>query len=92
MLRESDMARSILNELTAAYDAYGFYTYADFFQFGLRLGIKASRVEKIISEFVTEKALVTALVQQSFLKEEVKQEYLRLNLDKLRRSRLSYNK
>lgn len=86
--RESDLALSLFDEFTAAYEAYGFYTYADFYQFGQGLGIKASRVEKIIAEFAIEKAQVSALVQQSFLKEEVKQEYLRLYLDKLGRLRL----
>lgn len=66
-------------------EAYGFYTYEDFYLFGQGLGIKASRVEKLIEAFVVEKELVKVLIEQSFLKEEIKDEYLNLYRDKLKR-------
>jgi serine/threonine-protein kinase HipA len=85
---ESDMALSLFDEFSKAYEAYGFYTYEDFYLFGQELGIKASRVEKIIGEFAEEKSLVEALISSSYLKEEIKETYLRLYLDKLTRLRL----
>ena len=88
---ESDMALSLFDEFSKAYEAYGFYTYEDFNLFGQELGIKASRVEKIIGEFAEEKRLVEGLIRQSYLKEEVKETYLRLYLDKLTRLRLRMN-
>lgn len=61
------------------------YTYEDFYFFGQGLGIKTSRVEKLIEVFAVEKEHVKGLIEQSFLKEEIKEAYLRVYLDKLKR-------
>ncbi|WP_236614063.1 HipA domain-containing protein [Nafulsella turpanensis] len=87
---ESDMALSLFEEFSKAYEAYGFYTYEDFYLFGQGLGIKPSRVEKIIGAFAEEKPLVKAIIDRSFLKEEIKEEYLRLYRDKLTRLELKF--
>ena len=89
---ESDMALSLFDELPKAYEAFGFYTYEDFYLFGQTLGIKASRVKNIVEEFSEEKRLVKTLIGRSFLKEEIKEVYFRLYLDKLTRLKLRMNR
>ncbi len=74
---ESDMALTLFkNRFSKTYEAYGFYTYDDFYLFGNRLGIKESRVKKIIQEF-KEPAdkLVTQLIDKSFLNDKLKKIY-----------------
>ena len=87
---ESDTALPLFDEFSDVYEAYGFYTYADFSLFAHKLGIKNSRAERIIDEFAGEKSLVKTLIDQSHLKEDVKEEYFRLYLDKLKRLKLKY--
>jgi serine/threonine-protein kinase HipA len=43
---ESDMAISLFKDrFTKTYEAYGFYTYQDFLEFGQHMGIKESQGE-----------------------------------------------
>jgi serine/threonine-protein kinase HipA len=80
---ESDMALSLFKDgFTEAYEAYGFYTYADFYHFGKGLGIKKSRTEKIIDEFAREHQAVKSLIKASFLEESIKTTYYNLYVDK----------
>ncbi len=86
---ESDMALSLFKEgFSKSYEAYGFYTFQDFFEFGLRIGIKETRVKKIIKEFTVPQELIEGLVSKSFLNNDLKGEYLRLYLDKVNRLKM----
>ncbi|WP_020527107.1 HipA domain-containing protein [Flexithrix dorotheae] len=83
---ESDLALSLFkDEFTKAFEAYGFYTYQDFFEFGKKIGIKVSRAEKIIAPFQKENKLVFKLIQNSFLNEAQKEIYIKNYLDRIKR-------
>jgi serine/threonine-protein kinase HipA len=64
---EGDMALTLFKDrFTEAYEGHGFYTYDDFLEFGKVLGIKESRVVKIIEEFKGKEESVDRLVDASF--------------------------
>lgn len=80
------MALSLFKDgFIETYEMYGFYTYADFYQFGQRLGIRKNRTEKIIDEFVREYLEIKPLIKASFLEESIKNTYYNFYLDKIRR-------
>ncbi|GAB4235605.1 MAG: HipA domain-containing protein [Ekhidna sp.] len=83
---ESDMALTLFKDrFSKTHEAYGFYTYQDFYEFGQLIGIKESRVKKIIAEFTAPNELVHSLIDRSFLNDEIKKVYRRHNEDKVRR-------
>lgn len=83
---ESDMALTLFKEgFSKAYEAHGFYTNSDFYEFGLKIGIKASRVKRIINEFDKPKDLVYNLISKSYLKDTIKDLYKRNYEDRLSR-------
>lgn len=83
---ESDMALSLFKDgFTKAYEAYGFYTYQDFYLFGQQIGIKESRVRRIIQEFTSPQEIIRTLIDRSFLKEVMKQSYKSFYEDKVKR-------
>lgn len=83
---ESDMALSLFKEgFTKAYEAFGFYTFQDFYQFGQLIGIKESRAERIIQEFTRPQEIIPTLIDRSFLKDDMKQSYKSFYEDKVKR-------
>jgi serine/threonine-protein kinase HipA len=83
---ESDMALSLFKDrFTKTYEAYGFYTYQDFLEFGQHIGIKESRVKQIIQEFANPKDGIPQLIDKSFLNDELKQIYKTYLEDKVKR-------
>jgi serine/threonine-protein kinase HipA len=83
---ESDMALTLFKEgFPNTYEAYGFYTYQDFYEFGKQIGIKESRVKKIIEEFTETPELVCTLIERSFLKDDIKTAYTKHYEDKVKR-------
>lgn len=90
---EADMALTLFKDrFTEAYDAHGFYTYDDFLEFGQVLGIKDSRVVKIIEEFNGKEESIDRLIDASFLRDDVKQLYKQTYKDKLTRLKVVYSK
>jgi len=86
---ESDMALSLFKDgFSKAYEAHGFYTYPDFYEFGQLIGIKESRVERIISEFSEAHNPIQTLIDRSFLKNSIKHFYETLYKDKVRRLKM----
>jgi serine/threonine-protein kinase HipA len=86
---EADMALTLFKDrFTEAYDAHGFYTYDDFLEFGKVLGIKESRVVKIIEEFNGKEEAVDRLVDASFLNDEIKTYYKTTYKDKTTRLKI----
>lgn len=80
---ESDLALTLFKDaFSTAYDAYGFYTQYDFVLFGKKIGIKESRVQKIIDEFKNKETTIAHLVNHSFLREDLKRDYMDLFLKK----------
>jgi serine/threonine-protein kinase HipA len=53
----------------------GFYSYDDFYDFGLMIGLLKSRLKKILNKYRISQAKVAELIQHSFLSEEVKHIY-----------------
>jgi serine/threonine-protein kinase HipA len=80
------------DRFTKAYDAHGFYTYDDFLEFGKVLGIKESRVVKIIEVFNGKEASIDGLVDASFLRDDLKEYYKQTYKDKLTRLKVMHSK
>jgi serine/threonine-protein kinase HipA len=90
---EADMALTLFKDrFTEAYDAQGFYTYDDFLEFGKVLGIKESRVVKIIEAFNGKEESVDRLVDASFLSNDLKVIYENTYKDKMTRLSIRYKK
>jgi len=88
---ESDMALMLLKDrFSDAYDAQGFYTYDDFLQFGKVLGIKESRIIKIIAEFNGKEEKIDSLIDSSYLNEPIKAEYKSYYKDKIKRINMEW--
>lgn len=86
---ESDMALTLLDDrFSKTYEAYGFYTYNDFYEFGQLIGIKSTRVIKIIAEFTQPNQKVYSLIERSFLKDEVKRTYVEYYEDRAKRLKM----
>ncbi len=88
---EADMALTIFKDgFSDAYNAQGFYTHFDFLLLGKKLGIKDSRVVKIINEFKTNENDIVALIYKSSLREDLKASYKELYKDKVKRLRMEW--
>lgn len=61
---------------TNAYNTLGYFSYADFFEFGIKIGIQPKRVERIIENFTTKNDSVKLMISESFLDAEIKHTYL----------------
>lgn len=86
---EGDMALTLFKDrFTEAYDGHGFYTYDDFLEFGKVLGIKESRVVKIIEEFNGKEEAVDRLIDSSFLNDDIKAFYKTTYKDKTARLKI----
>jgi serine/threonine-protein kinase HipA len=84
--KESDMALMLLKDrFTGTFEAHGFYTLHDFQEFGNVLGIKESRLEKILNEFKGKEESIDYLVDRSFLNHEIKADFKSYYKDKLKR-------
>lgn len=59
-----------------SFKMFGFYAYDDFFEFGLRIGLKESRLRKILNKYKTENQKVLNLTECSFLSDSIKQLYI----------------
>jgi serine/threonine-protein kinase HipA len=75
-----------------SFSGLGYFGYDDFFDFGLQLGLKDSRIIKIIDQMRTENNSVYVLIAHSYLDNETKLEYTTLYKDKLVRLNTSFEK
>ncbi len=90
---ESDMALMLFKDrFSEAYEAYGFYTNHDFLEFGKMLGIKESRVLKIIDEFSGKDESIDSLVDASFLRADLKTVYKDNYKGKMKRLKMVWTK
>ncbi|WP_228450696.1 type II toxin-antitoxin system HipA family toxin [Chryseolinea soli] len=88
---ESDTALMLLKDrFTTAFDDHGFYTHFDFLEFGKVLGIKESRVIRIIDFFNGKESIVDSLIDASFLRDDVKDRYKQMYKDKLTRLQVKF--
>lgn len=61
---------------TNAYNVLGYFSYADFFEFGLRIGIQPKRIERILTDITSKSEMVENMVNNSFLEIEIREVYL----------------
>ena len=78
-------------EMTESFEANGFYAYDDFYEFGTRIGLVTSRMEKILQTFMVDQQKVHELIDHCYLKEEMKKEYTERYVDKLKAINNSYS-
>jgi serine/threonine-protein kinase HipA len=74
---------------TDSYIANAFYAYDDWFAFGVRIGIFEQRVRRQLALFQQDYADVRALVANSFLSEQGKQQFMACYESRLQRLRYS---
>lgn len=72
-----------------SYATYGFHAYDDFYDFGLKIGLKEVRIRRFLDLFLSKTDDVKAMVAKSFLSEVLQDKYVALYTDKLRRLQLS---
>lgn len=77
-------------ETTESFEANGYYAYDDFYEFGIRIGIAITRMEKILQIFMADQEQVHELVAHSYLNEEMKKDYETTYLDKLKAINYSF--
>jgi serine/threonine-protein kinase HipA len=73
------------DEKAESYSKYGFHTYKDFYQFGVKIGLLPIRVKKMLTLLTSKKELVEDYVAKSYLSNELKAQYLKFYYDKLKR-------
>lgn len=86
--KEGEMPMSLFKDgyETESYKVNLHYLYQDFYEFGIRIGIKENRVKKFLSEFISKSSEIESLVKKSFLEEDMKKlyfEYVMLSINKL---------
>jgi serine/threonine-protein kinase HipA len=88
-IKDSDFAledRLYEEDYTAeSFSKYGYHTYKDFYDFGIRIGLLPVRVKKMLDLFISKKEIVESYVASSYLSDELKKVYLHFYDDKLRR-------
>ncbi len=70
-----------------SYAHFGFHTYTDFYDFGIKIGLLPTRVEKILTRFTSHEDKVVDYVQRSYLSVTLKDLYIKWYYDKLKRLR-----
>jgi serine/threonine-protein kinase HipA len=69
---------------TPQYDVLGYYSFADFYEFGIRLEIPANRVGKLIENISNKSELVKIMIENSFLDKNLKELYYKQYENRLR--------
>ncbi|GGD79877.1 hypothetical protein GCM10011514_49830 [Emticicia aquatilis] len=60
---------------TDAYNSLGYFSYSDFFEFGIKIGIQSKRLKRIIEDFTTKTDAVKLMIEESFLDADMKNIY-----------------
>ncbi len=83
---ESAMALDLFESdfTTPSYDALGFYSFADFYEFGCRLGIPPKRVVRYLEDMASHGALINDLLDRSYLSKALANQYQEMVADRLR--------
>lgn len=67
-----------------AYNVLGYYSYIDFFEFGLKIGIPKNRVGRIMLDFSNKSLEVKMMIDNSFLNIEIQKKYFNQYQNRLR--------
>ena len=70
-----------------SFSHYGFHGYTDFYDFGIKIGLVPVRIKQFLNLFLSKTEAVEALVKNCFLSVELKEKYVELYHDKLKRLR-----
>ncbi|MDD5362238.1 MAG: HipA domain-containing protein [Ignavibacteria bacterium] len=86
--KDAEIALNLFKDFyeTESYKINAHFLYEDFYQFGMKIGIKKNRVEKFLSDIVSRYSEIEYLLNNSFLNTEARKLYLecvRLNIEKL---------
>jgi serine/threonine-protein kinase HipA len=68
-----------------SFSKYGYHTYKDFYDFGIRIGLLPVRIKKMLMLFTSNKEMVENYVASSYLNEDLKTQYLNFYYDKLKK-------
>ena len=77
---------------TESFKALGFYAYDDFYEFGIKIGMRANRVQTALEKYRKPNDQILNLIQNSFLTQPAKDQYLSLYSDRLRMLNNSFSK
>ena len=77
---------------TESFKALGFYAYDDFYEFGLKIGMRTNRVKTALEKYRKPNDQILNLIQNSFLTQPAKDQYLSLYSDRLRMLNNSFSK
>jgi serine/threonine-protein kinase HipA len=69
---------------TETYNILGYYSQQDFIEFGKRIGIQPTRIQRIIEFFCSQSTKVEKMIERSFLSSELKGIYLAKYRDRLK--------
>jgi serine/threonine-protein kinase HipA len=88
--KEAELALDLFKDgyLNESYLVNAHYLYEDFYEFGIKIGMKRTRVENILSDALSKYGELSDLADRSFLSEEVKMkylEYIRLSMKKIKK-------
>lgn len=75
---------------TESFEVLGFYAYDDFYEFGLKIGIKEKRLLKILEKFYSRNPLIIDYIERSFLSQKGKEIYKTYYLERLEMLNNSY--
>ncbi len=84
---ESDMALDLYEGYhnSEFYSSYGFFGQADFRVFAGKLGLQPVRTKRLITQMLSSREEVIALIKHSFLPDDMKQAYIDKYQERLRR-------
>jgi serine/threonine-protein kinase HipA len=77
---------------TESFLANGFYAYDDFYEFALRIGLLEKRAHGILEVYRQEQPAVHTLIDNSYLRSDIKEEYRRYYLEKVKLLNYSFLK
>ncbi len=69
---------------TESFKTLGFYAYDDFYEFGLKIGMLENRVKTLLDKYRTDNNQTLRLIQNSFLTQAAKDQYIKHYNDRLR--------
>jgi len=76
---------------TESFSQNGFYAYDDFYEFGIKIGMSKTRIEKLLTKFNTHHPKTEELIAASFLNEESKKRYTAYYNDRLKALNYSFS-
>ncbi len=88
--KDAEMALELFKDgyYTDSYKVNAHYLYEDFYEFGIKIGMKKTRIENVLSDAVSMYSEIEDLAVRSFLSEDVRLKYLesvRISMEKLRK-------